>query len=187
MQILKRYGWVAGLILIFLVVFSQGQEDMSVGTPVKGVEVQTDLKNEKHEQKEMKVDVKGEVMKPGVYVVNPGMRVDDVISLAGGMTSMADVTSVNLAQLLQDEMVILVLPIGKHAPSSASSTSNLLALNQATQDEIEGLTGIGPSKAQAIVDYREEHGPFSSKEDLLNISGIGEKTLEGIEEEIRIP
>ncbi|MBA2173530.1 helix-hairpin-helix domain-containing protein [Halobacillus locisalis] len=187
MMMLKRYGWMVGLILIFLFVFAQGQEENPVATPVKGLEVETGLNDEIDEPKEMKVDLKGEVVKPGVYVVKAGMRVDDVISMAGGMTGSADVTSINLAQLLQDEMVILVLPIGESAPTSASSASVFLPINQATKEEIEGLSGIGPSKAQAIVDYREEHGPFSSKEELLNISGIGEKTLEGMEDEIRIP
>ncbi|WP_079479601.1 helix-hairpin-helix domain-containing protein [Halobacillus salinus] len=185
MHIVKRYGWIAGLVLVCVLIFSQSE-----GTAV------SDAPNQKQESEavekvetvseNMKVDVKGEVINPGVYDVEEGMRVNDVVTIAGGMTENADPQSVNLAQVLQDEMVILVMKKNEENDQGAPQ-SEQIRLNQASLDEIQTLPGIGPSKAQAILDYREENGPFQSVEELLEVSGIGEKTLEGMVEEVRIP
>ncbi|WP_412097985.1 helix-hairpin-helix domain-containing protein [Halobacillus litoralis] len=185
MQIAKRYGWIVIVVTAgFFVFHTQAESDTAMveraGQDVSVVTVDEQI----DEQADMKVDVKGEVVRPGVYSIESGMRVNDVILLAGGMTDKADPTSVNLAQLLQDEMVILVS--SEQAAISVQGTGQIV-INQATQEEIQTLSGIGPSKAEAIVMYREENGPFQSKEDLLEVSGIGEKTLEAIEEEIRVP
>lgn len=142
------------------------------------------------EQTSVIVDIKGEVVQPGVYEVAFDARIHDVIELAGGFSGEADQTHVNLAQKVQDEMMIIVPKIGEAVSTSGSNTSSSsdkVKINYATQEEIETLSGIGPSKAQAIIQYREEHGFFNSVEDLLQISGIGEKTLEKIKEDIQIP
>lgn len=138
------------------------------------------------------VDVKGEVVKPGIYEMNADARIHDVIELAGGFSDEADQVHVNLAQKVQDEMMIIVPKIGESSSEMGASASTGLnagkvRINYATQDEIETLSGIGPSKAQAIIQFRDEHGFFTSVEDLLQISGIGEKTLENIKEDIQVP
>ncbi|MFD2759480.1 helix-hairpin-helix domain-containing protein [Lentibacillus juripiscarius] len=136
------------------------------------------------------VDVKGEVTEPGVYEAKTDARVHDVIQMAGGFTKNADQTTVNLAQKVQDEMVIMVPDDAENTnPSSAASGSGTekVRINYADQAAIEELNGIGPSKAQAIIQYREENGLFKTAEDLLDISGIGEKTLEAMKEDIQIP
>lgn len=138
------------------------------------------------------VDVKGAIKKPGIYDVSPDARVHDVIELAGGFTKQADQTMVNLAQKVQDEMVITIPQTGDDADGLSETTGTVgqeskLKINQATQTEIETLPGIGPSKAQAIIDYREENGPFQTIDDLLQVSGIGEKTLENFQDAIQIP
>lgn len=138
------------------------------------------------------VDVKGEVVAPGVYEVSFDSRVNDVIKLAGGFTTEADETQINLAQKVQDEMIIIVYKEGEEGTPSNSSTgsdpsSQKIRINTATQEEIETLNGIGPSKAQAIIQYREENGLFKTPEDLLQISGIGEKTLQNFIDQIQIP
>lgn len=134
------------------------------------------------------VDIKGEVDNPGIYEVGMDKRVDDVLNMAGGLTKNADVFSVNLAEKVYDEMVIIVSAEGEKASVSDSpSALDKVRINQATQEEIETLSGIGPSKAQAIIQYREDNGPFKKLEDLLEVSGIGEKTLEELEEDILIP
>lgn len=71
--------------------------------------------------------------------------------------------------------------------SDSDSNQSKIRINSATADEIESLNGIGPSKAQAIIDYREENGLFQSVEDLLEVPGIGEKTLENLKEDIQVP
>lgn len=145
----------------------------------------------------IKVDVKGEIKKPGIYEMQAESRVDDLIKKAGGLTEKADDTQINLAQKLVDEMSIYVPAQGKEitsvvtdssSPSTTSKTADTkVHINSATLEEIMTLNGIGATKAEAILSYREENGPFSALEDLLEVSGIGEKTLESLSESIQIP
>lgn len=141
---------------------------------------------------EVLVDIKGEVNSPGVYELKNNARVNDVIKLADGFTKKANESDINLAQKVHDEMIIIVSSVegdSTSSPSSdnTSSQTDKIRINYATQEEVETLSGIGPSKAQAIIDYRDENGLFKTIEDLLNISGIGEKTLENIKEDIQVP
>lgn len=131
------------------------------------------------------VDVKGEVRKPGVYEIDSDARVIDVIQLAGGALEAADLNAINLAAFLQDGQVVYVPKIGEENPYWSGQSGNmngnensLVNINRASASELEQLPGIGPSKAMAIIQYREEHGPFSDVQQLLNVSGIGQKTLE---------
>lgn len=114
------------------------------------------------------VDIKGAVHNEGVFEAKDGMRVKDVVEMAGGFTEDAEHRQVNLAQRVEDEMVIYVPRIGEAIEVEISSTSQAedgkVSLNKATQAELETLTGIGPSKAAAILAYREENGPFKQLE-----------------------
>lgn len=145
---------------------------------------------------EMVVDIKGEIDKPGVYEMEIGDRMVDIIDRSGGLTEEADETQINLAQKLQDEMIIIVPKKGDQTielntssiePATSSNTMEKLNLNQATQSELETLNGIGPSKAEAIITYREENGLFQTVEEILEVNGIGEKMLESIQEHIVAP
>lgn len=139
------------------------------------------------------IDVKGQVEKPGVYTVDIDARVVDAIMLAGGFTEAADQNQVNLAQRVYDEMVVFIPKTGELAEgielmqTTPTNQTNGIQINNATQEEIETLNGIGPAKAEAIITYREENGPFKSVDDLLNVSGIGEKTLENFKDDIVVP
>lgn len=139
------------------------------------------------------VDIKGQVEKPGVYEMDQDARLTDVINLAGGFTQFADETQINLAQKVHDEMVIYVptedeqlTEVASVQTAMSSGQENKVNINHASKEEIETLSGIGAKRAQAIIDYREENGPFQSVEELRNISGIGEKTVENIKEEVII-
>ncbi|KMY50869.1 helix-hairpin-helix domain-containing protein [Peribacillus loiseleuriae] len=148
-------------------------------------------KNEIEREEIIKVDVKGAVNRPGVYIAAAGDRVIDLIADAGDFTKEADKDQVNLAQVVEDQMVILVPRIGDEsglAPvtSSGGSSDGKINLNTATQAELETLTGIGPSKALSIIDYREKTGKFQSVEDLKKISGIGDKTFEKLKDSIKV-
>lgn len=143
----------------------------------------------------MLVDVKGAVTNAGVYEADPGDRVKDLIEKAGGFSKEADINKINLAQKLADEMVIYVPKIGEETGNAMSTalpdsgqgeTDGKIAVNTATVEELDTLPGIGPSRAQAIIDYREENGPFKKLEDLLNVTGIGEKSLEKLKDYIVI-
>jgi len=142
------------------------------------------------------VDVAGWVRRPGVYEFAPGDRVIDAIRRAGGARPGADLTSLNLAALLTDGEQVVVGRAGRGAdpPSSAGSgtggsgggSGGLVNINTATLDQLETLPGIGPALGQRIVDYRTQHGPFHSVEDLLNVSGIGEKRLADIKSKVTV-
>lgn len=143
------------------------------------------------------IDVKGAVTAPGVYEMEPGNRIHHVISQAGGLTKEANELLINLATPLEDGMVIYVpkqgeeqampaLVQGNSADPSSPGSEGMVNINQASSEQLQTITGIGPSKAEAILSYREENGSFKSIEDLLNVSGIGEKTFEKLKEEITI-
>ncbi len=135
------------------------------------------------------VHVAGRVRHPGVYQLHQGDRVIDAIQAAGGTLRGADLRSINLAALLTDGEQIVVLRKGGgsvaavSAPGSAGASgtgSALVNLNTATLDQLEALPGIGPVLAQRIIDYREQHGPFASVDDLSNVSGIGDAHMEDL-------
>ncbi|XXM73677.1 helix-hairpin-helix domain-containing protein [Lysinibacillus sphaericus] len=136
------------------------------------------------------VDVKGEVKKPGLYEVKKGERLKSVIDRAGGFTAKADSKLINLAIKVTDEMLIYVPGEGETAAqvpliqeNAASPVADgKIDLNGATQEDFETLPGIGPAKAAAFVQYRDENGPFTRVEDIKNISGIGDKTFEKLKE-----
>lgn len=148
---------------------------------------------EEEHSNEIVIDIKGAVKQPGVYSMNEGERVIDAIERAGGLLPDAEENQINLAGLLKDEMVIYVAKEGEELtqPVMQSVTINgnedgKVRINSATAEDLQKLQGIGPSKASAIIAYRDEHGPFKTVEDLLQVSGIGEKTLENMKDEIVI-
>lgn len=138
-------------------------------------------------------DIKGAVIHPGVYTVAEGSRVIDLIQQAGGLAEDADPATVNFAQHVTDEMVIYIPKKGEEISAAAASQPNAMTaakktinLNAAGEPELLTLTGIGPAKAAAIIEYREVNGPFKSIEDIKAISGIGDKTFEKLKEEISV-
>lgn len=132
------------------------------------------------------IDIKGAVKTPGVYELTLGSRVTDAVRMAGGLTDKADRRSVNLAQKLTDEAVIYVatedersaLPPENTAMATATTEKGNVNLNTATVAELQTISGIGSKRAQDIIDYRDSSGGFKSVDELSNVSGIGEKTLD---------
>lgn len=171
------------------------EEAVSLEEPVEAVAAEEEIESSPL----MIIDVKGAVTSPGIYEMKEGDRIHDLINQAGGFTKEANEAEINLAQRLQDEMVIIIPKEGEILEEissvSTATSSNTMAesagdkikLNDATQTELETLNGIGPSKAQAIIDYREENGAFQSVEDVLQVNGIGEKTLENFKDDIIVP
>jgi competence protein ComEA len=141
------------------------------------------------------VDVAGWVRRPGVYEFRQGDRVIDAIRMAGGARHGADLMSINLAAPLTDGQQIVVLKTGRSGGAvvgggsgqpGTSGAEPLVNLNTATIDQLESLPGIGPALAQRILDYRQEHGPFRSVEDLTNVSGIGDKRLADLRSKVTV-
>lgn len=131
------------------------------------------------------VDIKGAVMVPGVYRMESDDRIFEAIERAGGFHPDANLSSLNQAGFLNDGMRIDVLFMDEtlNVNPRSPQASSLVSLNQATQSELESLSGIGPQTALSIIAYREET-PFKTIEDLLNVSGIGEVTYQTIKDQI---
>lgn len=128
------------------------------------------------------VHVAGAVRRPGLYALGSGGRVADAIAAAGGAGARADLDLLNLAAPLTDGMKIEVLTRGAPgttAPTGADATT-AISLNSADAQTLETIPGVGPVTAAAILAYRDEAGPFTSIEQLMEVSGIGPATLESI-------
>jgi competence protein ComEA len=195
LNILLMVGIVAtiagGAVLLFR---DSGSEDSititldepeSVATPAMYAEVPTMIK----------VYVSGAARRPGVYELPADARLDDALQAAGGPTSDAALEVINLAKRLADEDHIHIpgqadtevrrmqneasLPIASGGLSEQGGPGRL-NINTATVEDLTTLPNIGPSRAAAIVDYREREGLFSSVDDLMNVGGIGEKITDSI-------
>lgn len=167
----------------------------SVGSAAVGAGTSTTLA-------EMVVQASGAVDHPGVYRLAAGARVDDLVRAAGGLATDADVDRVNLAALVADGERVWVPHRGEAEPppvvagaggggaasgpassgggASPSAAPTIVDLNTATAEQLETLPGVGPATAMAILSYRDEHGPFASVDDLLEVRGIGDAKLEQI-------
>jgi competence protein ComEA len=128
------------------------------------------------------VYVVGEVMQPQSMVTLPvGSRVQDAILAAGGTTDGADLSRINLSQVLSDGDYVYVPPLsGDSFITPTPNRPRLVHINYATAEELDELPGIGPALAQAIIDHRIEHGPFASLQDLDNVPGFGPSKLDAL-------
>lgn len=162
-----------------------------------------------------KVDIKGEIVNPGIYSLDSSSRVIDVIEKAGGLTPNANTTVINLSKKIIDEMVIIIYsneqvqnfsktkeveqqvqqnciqPDENSLKNDAcitesTNTSSKVSINNASLEQLQTLPGIGASKAQDIINYRTENGPFNTIEDIKNVSGIGDSVFAKIKDYITL-
>lgn len=148
------------------------------------------------QEEKIYIHVAGAVNNPGVYALNKGARIEDILKLADP-TIDADIDRyLNRAALLQDSDKIYV-PYKEELANQSNtgntlpiaSTSNLndkISINRATEKELENLTGIGPTRAKAIVQYRTDNGAFKKIEDLMEVKGIGPAIFENLKNEISL-
>ncbi|BDZ46617.1 ComEA family DNA-binding protein [Naasia aerilata] len=125
------------------------------------------------------VHVLGAVRRPGLYPLPAGSRVVDALAAAGGLAEGADAAGVNLARRVADGEQLRV-PVAGEVAAPTSGEPERVDLNTATEEQLATLPRIGPSLAARIVEWREEHGSFSSADDLLQVSGLGQKTVDGL-------
>ena len=137
------------------------------------------------------VHIVGAVNRPGVYVLEEGARIYDVLAIAGGASVYADLRRINLAALAVDAMQIIVPYYGEEidevfiisgttgqGTAPGQTADGLININTASNAELQTLPGIGPVLADAIITFRETHGLFQSVEELINVPRIGPATLE---------
>ena len=173
-------GVVAAVVLVGGAIwFGLGPDPQPPIAPVATVETEPTTM--------LTVHVSGAVMRPGVVVVDARDRVADVLAAAGGASRDADLSRLNLAATVKDGDHITVP--SKVAPGEVMPQPDVVGVdvNRSTVSQLESLPGVGPVLAERIIEYRDENGPFTEIEDLLDVPGIGEAKLDGMRDDIIPP
>ena len=185
-------------------------ENVDVFQPEDGIVTKesTNTVEEAEEEEMIIVHVSGEVKEPGIVKLKEGERIADAIEKAGGATDDADLSKLNLAYVLEDGVKVRIPKknegenVGEYvseesgeeviqegsieAEESTQTTSKVVNINKANQEELMTLPGIGESTAQKIIDYRKENGKFQTIEDIKNVSGIGDSKFNQIKSLIKV-
>ena len=189
-------AFVCSLVLIIggLFYFNQNKTEDYSGVSFSNISNETNNKDEKAEKRhdeKIFVDVKGAVKHPGVFETTKDKRVRDLIEEAGGLLDDADTSTLNLSQKVKDQMVIYVLKHGEKPKQisdggSSSSNTDVININTANKEQLMKISGVGKTKAEAIISYREKNGDFKKKEDITKVRGIGKATFEKIKDKIEV-
>lgn len=193
-------GIIAVIIILKLIFGMNESEDESIESVNKSGLIENQESKEPKQEidsgeilakeniKEVVVDVKGAVKFPKTYEMKSSERINDVLKKAQ-INDQADLAKINLSEKLKDQMSIYVPIRGEQIPSNLNNQSSQnetieVNINTATKEQIQKIPGIGPSKADAIIKYRETNGDFKSVDDIKKIKGFGDKTLESLKEYI---
>ncbi|MGN2370435.1 competence protein ComEA [Clostridium botulinum] len=200
----KKIGIIAILVIMLIVclfTYIKSGKDKLVKNDNTSIFVEEENKNinedekiEKLKDKNIVVEIKGEVKKPDVYELNDESIVKDVIEIAGGLTEEADISNINRAQKLKNHELIYIHNKSEvkdnvsYAQNTVTTSNNSgkININCAQLEELKNLNGIGEAKAKRIIEYRENIGAFNSIEDIKNIDGIGEKSFEKLKDQIDV-
>lgn len=189
-------AFVCSLVLIIggLSYFNKNKTEDYSGVSFSNISNETNNKDEKAGDKHYEkifVDVKGAVKHPGVFETTKDKRVKDLIEEAGGLLDDADTSTLNLSQKVKDQMVIYVLKHGEKPKQisdggTSSSSDDVININTANLEQLMKISGVGKTKAEAIISYREKNGDFKKKEDITKVRGIGKATFEKIKDKIEV-
>lgn len=198
----RNRGYILlGLMVLFLGsgYFFTHKEHSEVKNDIKTESPKVDKKPQVKNNKESKsdiliVDVQGAVKTPGVYRLKKGAIVQDALKMAGGAISTADLKQLNQAKRITDQMQVYVPVIGEKgsANNSGATGSNgggdkkVVNINTATVEDFKNVSGIGPKKAEKIIAFREKNGEFKQLHDLTKVSGIGEKSLDSLKDQLTV-
>ena len=198
MKNIRKYIYIITIIIfiifcIMVLIRKRELKDNNVNYTVnkENIIVNNDKINDEEEY--IYVDIKGEVINPNVYKIKKGLRVIDVINLAGGLTEESDTSNINLSKIVTDEMVIVIksknneeVYIDSDVDINNNNNNNqLIDINTCTIDELLTLPGIGESKANNIIEYRKKN-KFNTINDIMNVSGISESLFNKIKEYIKV-
>ncbi len=203
---LARFKWVDGLLILGIVLVVAGigmnfkssfWEKAEVKLVTKNVSVTPTIDIQSNNK--VTIDVGGEVINPGVYSLDKEARVNEALAAAGGLSAEADrdwvEKNLNKAEKLVDGQKIYIPNVGEVLGDrvvgrdvlqnvSTNSDNKIVRLNTATAEQLDTLSGIGPSIAQKIIDYRTKNGGFKNIEELKLVSGIGDKLFEKIKDNV---
>lgn len=172
------------LAILLLIIFGKMTKEEDRKDPV--VEIPLEESSEDSEMSEIYVHIDGAVKQPGVYTFSPEDRIEDAVKRAGGLREDSDITSINLAKHLEDEMKIHIPTEGEIVASGGETTSGKIDLNSASLEKLMELPSVGEKRAKDIIAYREKK-PFSSIDELREVPGIGDKTFEKLADLVVVP
>lgn len=186
--------WVyGGLITVLVVVaglmYVQETKDVTTVVALEAEDVASASKHIEETQPSIVVYVTGAVVNPDIYTVIEGSRLHEVIDIAGGFLPDASKDYLNLARFVFDGEMIYVPQMEELASDDSKTMNNLpvkVSINRADLEDLMTLTGIGQSKAEAIIEFREMNGPFQKPEDIMKVDGIKEGMYEKIKGDISI-
>lgn len=183
-------------------IFIEENENIIEGTSyyddsdIEVVKINNNENNESETQEvknKIVVEIKGEVVKPDVYLLDEGSIIKDLIDIADGLTDEADISNINRAKELSNHELIIIYNINdeerentNYALENDNESNNIININTATESELQNIPGVGEVKAKSIIIYREKNGGFKKIEEIKSVDGIGEKTFEKIKEFIKL-
>ena len=196
MKNIRKYIYIITIIIfiifcIMVIIRKRELKDNNINYTVNKEDILINNEKEDNEEEDIYVDIKGEVINPNVYKIKKGLRVIDVINLAGGLTEESDTSNINLSKIVTDEMVIVIKSKNNeevYIDSDVDINNNnnqLIDINTCTIDELLTLPGIGESKANNIIEYRKKN-KFNTINDIMNVSGISESLFNKIKEYIKV-
>lgn len=177
------------LSLYFLISYINGGSGELKKNDKESIFVDSNQETIETKNKEIVVEIKGEVVKPDIYTADEDSIIEDIIKKAGGLTQKADASKINRAELLKNHQLIVIPSIDDKNVAQANSTTDKqgkININTATLEELDSLPGIGATRAKDIIAYREANGSFKAIEDIKNIKGIGNAAFEKLKDKITI-
>lgn len=176
----KEYGLIALIIIMTGIIIVMQNNNDEIELPDELVQSEEIIKSEM-----IVIEIEGAVEKPGVYEVEEGMRINELFEMVDA--SNGNQSCYNLAQKLVDEQKIVVPSKGEECNQQSSvSDTGIVNINSASVYDLQSLDGIGESRAQAIIEYRDLNGSFTSKDELTNVEGVSQSLVQQIEDDISL-